>query len=166
MRKVTIVKKEAPVATKRTAKKTGVSIRDILKQVHVYNNEKLTDDQVDKLLSLELDDGKIATKPQLLVEIINLLKKHDFNTAMDNIIGATSKDVVLNLPSLEKERESLRLEFDALQSKLEVQEGLYSCSRCGSKNTRSLYKQIRGGDEGETLFVRCTNCGLQDRKGE
>jgi hypothetical protein len=39
-----------------------------------------------------------------------------------------------------------------------VEEGLYSCSRCKSKRIYKFSKQTRAGDESTTVFAICTSC--------
>lgn len=40
-----------------------------------------------------------------------------------------------------------------------VEEGLETCYKCKSKRIRVFYKQVRSGDEGETGFFECSECG-------
>lgn len=42
---------------------------------------------------------------------------------------------------------------------LEAVEGILKCMGCGSRKVQSFNKQTRGGDEGTTVFARCTQCG-------
>ena len=40
----------------------------------------------------------------------------------------------------------------------EVEEGVHTCQKCGSKRVFSYNKQCRGGDEGTSVFCECAAC--------
>lgn len=40
----------------------------------------------------------------------------------------------------------------------EVEEGMFECSKCGSKKIFTTSKQTRRGDEATTVFARCSQC--------
>jgi len=42
---------------------------------------------------------------------------------------------------------------------------IFQCKRCKKKECTFYNMQIRAGDEGETIFIRCLNCGFQFRQG-
>ena len=41
---------------------------------------------------------------------------------------------------------------------------IFQCKRCKKKECTYYNMQIRAGDEGETIFIRCLNCGFQFRQ--
>ena len=45
-----------------------------------------------------------------------------------------------------------------LNNPFEVEEGVNTCQKCGSKKTYSYTKQIRRADEGTTVFCICVIC--------
>lgn len=52
----------------------------------------------------------------------------------------------------------------AYEQKEEAMTEMFTCAKC-KKNKCSFYeKQIRSGDEGMTLFIRCVNCGHKWRQ--
>ena len=46
-----------------------------------------------------------------------------------------------------------------LKKTADIKEGVYKCSKCGSKKTIQNEMQIRSADEPTTIFIQCTNCG-------
>jgi DNA-directed RNA polymerase subunit M/transcription elongation factor TFIIS len=47
---------------------------------------------------------------------------------------------------------------DFIKNPFEVEEGVNTCMKCGSKKTYSYTKQIRSADEGTTVFCICVIC--------
>jgi DNA-directed RNA polymerase subunit M/transcription elongation factor TFIIS len=62
------------------------------------------------------------------------------------------------LPSLETSRTNFLIDKDIFRDKPLLGEGLYECSKCGSKNTEDYQVQTRSADEPMTTFVRCKDC--------
>lgn len=53
---------------------------------------------------------------------------------------------------------------NAYEQREEAMTEMFTCAKC-KKNKCSFYeKQIRSGDEGMTLFIRCVNCGHKWRQ--
>lgn len=46
-----------------------------------------------------------------------------------------------------------------------VEQDLYVCYKCGSKNILSVAKQVRSCDEGTSVFNSCNSCGNRWRDG-
>jgi len=53
-------------------------------------------------------------------------------------------------------KEKRQLEHSMLKP-IEVQEGIHTCFKCGSKKTYSYETQQRSGDEGMTNHIQCSN---------
>lgn len=54
--------------------------------------------------------------------------------------------------------EKYRLEAEAANTKLEVVDGIFVCSKCGSKKVMSFSKQTKSGDESLSVFAMCSIC--------
>ena len=45
-----------------------------------------------------------------------------------------------------------------IENPFEVEEGVHTCRKCGSKRVFSYNRQVRGGDEGTGVFCECAAC--------
>ena len=45
-----------------------------------------------------------------------------------------------------------------IENPFEVEEGVHTCRKCGSKRVFSYNRQVRGGDEGTGVFCECVAC--------
>jgi DNA-directed RNA polymerase subunit M/transcription elongation factor TFIIS len=45
-----------------------------------------------------------------------------------------------------------------IENPFEVEEGVHTCQKCGSKRVFSYNKQVMGGDEGTSVFCECVAC--------
>mgnify|MGYP001275215669 CR=1 FL=1 len=45
-----------------------------------------------------------------------------------------------------------------IENPFEVEEGVHTCMKCGSKRVFSYNRQVRGGDEGTGVFCECAAC--------
>ena len=45
-----------------------------------------------------------------------------------------------------------------IENPFEVEEGVHTCQKCGSKRVFSYNRQVRGGDEGTGVFCECVAC--------
>lgn len=52
---------------------------------------------------------------------------------------------------------------DFITNPLQVEEGVETCKKCGSKRTFSKQLQVRSSDEGFTTFCACAQCGTRWR---
>ena len=46
-----------------------------------------------------------------------------------------------------------------IENPFEVEEGVHTCRKCGSKRVFSYNRQVRGGDEGTGVFCECAEIG-------
>lgn len=168
VRKKTIV----PTQPKTPVGTLAPSLDSILMTVNLGSAEeprKLSKEQTTRLLSLTYPDGTyILTKDNisLMFDIISMLKKLPYDVVISFILeAATPKQIVLNSPLLESERESVELALNAIQTKIKAQKGVHQCSRCGEQGdkfgweTLSSQKQIRSADEPMSTLVKCLTCG-------
>eukprot|EP01084_Bolivina_argentea_P313195 542350_1 len=110
--------------------------------------------------------------------LFNLKKNQELRTQV--LTGAISPDVFVNMKPSElmtrekksqmemqaKEMsEARRLDWREKNSEeinkqcgIKNQDGMFKCSRCGSKKTNYFQKQTRSADEPLTTFVTCLNC--------
>ena len=165
-----VVVRQKPITTKTPAlpAKTQIDpLVQILTTVDLGEGRRLTPEQTRTLINLEFINGtRILSKerPQVTVDIINLLQRLPFDQVVDYLQTSSSpKDLVMNSPLLENERERVQLEVDNLQSTIEAEEGIYQCEKCGSHRTLTVFKQVRSGDEPMSAFIRCLGCGKRWR---
>lgn len=139
------------------------TVQSILKNVS-YGENKLTDKQINTLLKLKYkDDLLFSLKDRnFILEAIGLIntigfdeavihfKKHAKESLRYNII----KDSEPFLPA--KQRFFLETTKDIRTIKIE---SYVRCKRCKEFQVDTTTKQVRSGDEGETTFYRCRNCG-------
>ena len=45
-----------------------------------------------------------------------------------------------------------------IENPFEIEEGLHECRKCGSRRVFSYNKQVRGSDEGTSVFCECVAC--------
>ncbi len=45
-----------------------------------------------------------------------------------------------------------------IENPFEVEEGIHTCRKCGSRRVFSYNRQVRGGDEGTGVFCECAAC--------
>lgn len=168
-----VVVRQKTTATKATkapvpqAKAPVDPLTQIFTNLDLGEGRRLSPEQVRTLVNLEFKDGgRILSKdkPQVTIDVINLLQKLPFESAINYLQNSSSsKDFMLNLPLLENERERVQLEIDNLQSTIEAEEGVYQCESCGSHRTLAFQKQVRSADEPMSTFIRCLGCGKRWR---
>lgn len=92
-------------------------------------------------------------------EIPEMTKKIN-NFLIDNINNFKKLDIEIMHKSpyfeeqIEDEKKKQEEELEEI-----VEEGLETCYKCQSKRIKIFYKQVRSGDEGETGFFECSECG-------
>lgn len=69
------------------------------------------------------------------------------------------REVYWKHPVFDVCREALDREIQTMKPIKPTEEGMYQCSKCGSKQTSVVKAQTRSADEGMTDFVTCHNCG-------
>lgn len=62
-------------------------------------------------------------------------------------------------PIFDSCRDALDREIQTMKPIKPTEEGIYQCSKCGSRQTSVVKAQTRSADEGMTDFVTCHNCG-------
>lgn len=95
-----------------------------------------------------------------------------YNYPIEKVSGKINKDKLKNILNnlLQKKinftldyfsdsKEKYLLEFKINTSEVEIEEGIYTCNKCGKNKTTRIQLQTRGADEPMTNFIRCINCG-------
>jgi len=132
--------------------------------------------------TIDRTTGKACLSQHLKIEKnINILEQKIYNLAdsqqtyIDILMSVITqiqenvklKDIMAQLKSekygfchqkYEETNSLLQEQYSFLENPFEVDEGVLEC-KCGSKRTISFSKQIRGGDEGTTVFAKCVDCG-------
>ena len=174
-----VVVRQKTITTKTTktpvppAKAPVDPLTQILGHVDLGEGQRLGPDQVRTLIGLEYPSRiRILSKdqPQIVIDVINMLMRLPFDTVINYLRTTVNpKDLVMNSPLLENERERVQLEVDNLQSSIEAEEGVYQCEKCGERGekfgrrTLAFQKQVRSADEPMSTFIRCLDCGKRWR---
>lgn len=58
-------------------------------------------------------------------------------------------------------RTIIKEQNDFIENPFEVEEGIHTCKKCGSKRVFSYNRQVRGGDEGTGVFCECFACHVK-----
>ncbi|CCA61439.1 hypothetical protein AV955_gp082 [Diadromus pulchellus ascovirus 4a] len=88
---------------------------------------------------------------------MSLLKRLDAETSIQELVHATSSNVGLDSPCMQKFKRERHVYLTFMDCP-EVEEGMFTCSACGSKKIYTTSKQTRSGDEATTVFAQCTQC--------
>lgn len=108
----------------------------------IYQNSESENEYKNNILSvIKYINDKITS-----TNIINLIK--------NNKLGFNSK-------SYDKHRNSIEEHDHFIINPFTIEEGVVECGKCGCKKTYSYAKQIRGGDEGTSIFSICSKCQHQ-----
>lgn len=116
---------------------------------YIYDTDE--DFIVSNLISLRYDskneDTEMANKiNNFLINNIDNFKKLDI-------------EIIHKSPYFEEQIELERKKQEENELDEIVEEGLETCYKCKSKRIKVIYKQVRSGDEGETGFFECSECG-------
>ena len=133
----------------------------IKKQPSIYEDLR-------NLIDLKYADGSLlfpinVKYNDILYEVINRIRKNGFDPIskiLTSKIWNNEEDLYFSLPEYDsavfKYNNFIEEQYDVR----EVISGLYKCKRCKSDKTTSFTVQLRSRDEGETVKINCTNCGL------
>jgi DNA-directed RNA polymerase subunit M/transcription elongation factor TFIIS len=164
MSKKRIVKKKPPQLLKVEIIEQETPI-SLFSKLNESLHTQITDEQITNLTSLNLINGKkifSSNERYYFNEFFNLILDTDYNTTyefLSKIKWKTYNEILKHLPTLKKARESLLLDIEISQSKIEIEEGLYACKFCHSKRTFTVDKQRRSADEPTSVILNCLDCG-------
>jgi len=104
-----------------------------------------------------------------IYEVINMLNRLDYeivynflNAGWETAFGQGAglrKKILFENPLLDSSKERFQLNMEIYRNKVDVSKGVSDCKRCGSDETLTVERQIRGSDEPMTLFSSCLQCG-------
>lgn len=127
----------------------------------------LTSDQITNLLNIKTNDGApiiTADAKDLIYFTISQIALLGFNEVYSDLIERQAKlitpqDIVFQSPMMMSSRVAFRRIVEDYRHKIEVSEGAFTCGKCKSNNTLSVYGQTRSADEPLTFKVTCLSCG-------
>ena len=154
-----------PGPSQTTVAKQLETINTLLNRIQISGEPLLTQQQVFDLTSLKLHSGQplLALEDRYFVyEVVGLVQKIKFDSAyqfLTSQVWMTSKECLFAFPTLDKAKDKMRVDASILRNKSIAAKGLFTCRRCGSKETISAQTQTRSADEPMTIKVTCIQCG-------
>jgi DNA-directed RNA polymerase subunit M/transcription elongation factor TFIIS len=128
---------------------------EMQKYEYIYKNDK--DYIVYNLICLRYESKENREKLNL-----NLANKIDeFLKKNINEFKNININIFLKSPFFEEQIKNYNKENDEVEI---IEEGVEICHECKSKRIIIRYMQIRSGDEGETGFFECSECGNKWKK--
>lgn len=103
-------------------------------------------------------------------EVLGLLQEYSFEKVYNFLVKISDMDIDINGSTIYQfsKFDKLRSEYEAdisrIRDEAEIKEGDTPCKRCNSKRVIYTSKQTRSGDEPETLFFACNDCGYTWRE--
>lgn len=92
----------------------------------------------------------------LVYEVFGALQKFEEDVVLSDLSN------YVDLRNWTSHEEPMNLEDKFCRKRLEKPsntiKGLYSCKKCGNDEFETDEKQTRSGDEGQTLFIKCSKC--------
>lgn len=128
----------------------------------IYNNAVL--EYSNTQTSLSFDDfftNSFYNIYGLLIQCYEYPKKSKINRdKLKNILNdLLKKKINFTLQYFNDSREKYLLDFKISTSEIEIEEGIYTCNKCGKNKTTRIQLQTMSADEPMTNFIRCINCG-------
>ena len=141
------------------------TVKNILEKISI-GGRKLDKKELDKLLKLKFNSDTLFNLKERdfileAVEILNTMGFEEGFTYLKNSQKEQSRDLIIrNSPvfNSSRRRNFLEITKDLRTTKVE---SYIQCKKCKQFHVDSFSKQVRSGDEGETTFNKCTDCGYQ-----
>ena len=141
------------------------TVKNILEHIKI-NGKKLDRKELDKLTKLKFNSETLFNLKErdFILEAIQILSTLGFEEGYkylkDSQKEASRELIIRNSPvfDLSRKRNFLEITKDLRTVKVE---SYTQCKRCKQYHVDSFSKQVRSGDEGETTFNKCTDCGYQ-----
>lgn len=140
-----------------------------------YTNIK--DSEIQKLMNVKRNDGIPVLRLEgddndrdigFIFETIGMINEHGFDKAYEFV--SSSSDIneksVFNTFIFDTQSKKFKEDTIKLRTKIKINSsGIFTCTKCGSKETSYTSKQLRSGDEAETFIIACNSCGHTFRRG-
>ena len=98
--------------------------------------------------------------------------EHNYKSAIYQVVsdiqtGKSIKDIYRSVrdggvgwrhKSFQTMRQRIQEQNEFIENPFEVEEGVHTCRKCGSKRVFSYNKQCMGSDEGTSVFCECAAC--------
>ena len=95
-------------------------------------------------------------------KILSVIKYINNNMCCNDIIKLIQNNQLgFNSNSYNQQRNNIEEHDHFIINPFTIEEGVVECGKCGCKKTYSYAKQIRGGDEGTSIFSICSKCQHQ-----
>jgi len=118
----------------------------------LFNNNKLTPNQINSLTELNLDDNTFY-------EIFcNLNIVQDIDLYINSLIKNPKNEIIFNETLFNEQKQLFFDEHEHMRRSNIVLKGL-PCSFCKSVNTKAKFEQTRSADEGMSFINECFTCG-------
>lgn len=154
----------------RTTKKKAPIVIDVIPTIPTTVKTlaslipNLTPEQITKINTIQLQEPDYDEAVMTIIQTIDEIGFDEtFKFLQSAPIEDRSRYIIFETPINQKLQEAYNLEVDLINQTEDVEEGIYRCPRCGSNKTISHRAQTRSADEGETVKVRCTQCGKEWR---
>lgn len=141
------------------------TVKNILENI-IINDKKLDKKELDKLLKLKFNSETMFNLKErdFILEATEILNISGFEEGYSYLKSMerekTREMIIRNSPIFESSRRRNFLEITKDLRTVKV-ESYKACPRCKQFHVDSFSKQVRSGDEGETTFNKCTDCGYQ-----
>lgn len=141
------------------------TVKNILENI-IINGKKIEKKELDKLLKLKFNSDSMFNLKErdFILEAIQILNTLGFEqgyTYLKSSENQRSREMIIrNSPVFDNSRKRNFLEITKDLRTVKV-ESYKQCPRCKQFHVDSFSKQVRSGDEGETTFNKCSDCGHQ-----
>ena len=141
------------------------TVKNILENITI-NRKSLEKKEIDKLMKLKFNSEPLFSLKDrdFILEVVEILRFMGFEDGYKYLKTSEkdqSKDqIIRNSPVFENSR---RRNFFEITKDLRTTkvESYTQCKKCKQFHVDSFAKQVRSGDEGQTTFHKCTDCGHQ-----
>ena len=141
------------------------TVKNILENV-IIGGKKMDKRELDKLMKLKFNSDTLFNLKErdFIIEAIGILNILGFEEGyqyLKNSQKEQTRDLIIrNSPVFDRSRKRNFLEITKDLRTVKV-ESYKACPKCKQYHVDSFSKQVRSGDEGETTFNKCTDCGHQ-----
>lgn len=141
------------------------TVKNILENITI-RGKKLEKMEIDKLMKLKFNsDTMFNLKDRdFIIEAVEILTFMGFEEAYSYLKysqNEQSRDLIVRNSALfesSRKRNFLEITKDLRTVKVE---SYTQCKKCKQFHVDSFAKQVKSGDEGQTTFHKCTDCGHQ-----